>query len=466
MDVEKEEEKTKKQQQQQQQQQTQNNNSASPKPVKMNSKEGQNPELLPYLQKFLDLHSFPCPHTNKKTMPHSINVLWKLYQKMTDKPCSLSPSCFRRIWQQYFKKQCVKARHRDGLCQLCEVGHKLETIDETNPHLSETSRQNIRAKKNVVLRHKLSNQEIKEQYQSTLDNLKIGQGVLTMDFKENITLGKGPRELGQSWYTRERRTVFGLQLHKREVDGSISKWHFNVVSECLAHDAVFVKMVLSHLFASELWQSFKIERLAVWCDNAPHFRNKALLAYFLELCKSKDFLEIYFCYFEAYHGKSGVDAMFGTMTSWVNEWIKTRYLNTTEDLLNCFNFFNQFSPNSDKKFFYNLSFSPSLWTEKGQNEISNIKLKEYQYFHFSTKFPENTFQALRYAFKSLRTESGLIELAGLVKDIKEAKIIKQNPKKQPKFSKSLGVVNDSVLTPSDEAYLEKKALLWGIKYKF
>jgi hypothetical protein len=55
-----------------------------------------------------------------------------------------------------------------------------------------------------------------------LENLKVGEGILTMDFKENITLGRGSRELGQSWYKWERRTIFGMVLFRREEDGSIS----------------------------------------------------------------------------------------------------------------------------------------------------------------------------------------------------------------------------------------------------
>jgi hypothetical protein len=108
----------------------------------------------------------------------------------------------------------------------------------------------------VVLHHKLINQNTKTQFQHFLDNLTEGQGILTIDFEENITLERGPRELGQSWYTWERRTVFGMALLKREADGEISKWHFNLVSDCLTHDAIFVKMALSQLFASKVWQSF------------------------------------------------------------------------------------------------------------------------------------------------------------------------------------------------------------------
>jgi hypothetical protein len=64
------------------------------------------------------------------------------------------------------------------------------------------------------------------------------------------------------------------------------------VSDCLTHDAVFVKVGLSQLFASEIWQSFKIKDLAIWCDNAPHFQNKGLLAYLLELIQGKKFCQV------------------------------------------------------------------------------------------------------------------------------------------------------------------------------
>jgi hypothetical protein len=119
---------------------------------------------------------------------------------------------------------------------------------------------------------------------------------LTIDFKENITLGRGPRELGQSWYIRERRTIFGIALFKQEADEGIPKWHFNQVSDCLTHDAIFVKVALSHLFTSNVWQSLNIDKLAIWCNNAPHFRNKAFLAYLKDL-RTKTFQKLSYVFF-------------------------------------------------------------------------------------------------------------------------------------------------------------------------
>jgi hypothetical protein len=231
----------------------------------------------------------------------------------------------------------------------------------------------------------------------------------------------------------------------------------------LTHDAIFVKVALSDLFASNLWQSFKITRLALWCDNAPHFRNKVLLAYLLDLCEKKEFQEIFLCYFEPYHGKSAVDSMFGVMTKWINTWIKTRYLNTTKDLLECFHENNKFLSTPQQNLFYELSLNSNLWTQIQQNIISNISLKTYNYFHFSIKFGKK-FKAIRYGFKILNT-TGAIECSGLIIEEKTPNIIRQVTKRNPKYSKNIEVANSNLLTPSDEEFLKKKAKVWGLKYK-
>jgi hypothetical protein len=100
----------------------------------------------------------------------------------------------------YFRKKYLKARQHDGLCQLCKIRHKIDKIFENSAEILEPKKKKIQ-QKNIVLRHKIINKEAKEQFQKLVDELKEGQGILTIDFKENITLGRGPRELGQNWYT-------------------------------------------------------------------------------------------------------------------------------------------------------------------------------------------------------------------------------------------------------------------------
>jgi hypothetical protein len=64
--------------------------------------------------------------------------------------------------------------------------------------ISESEQKKISLKKNIVLRHKMIDVETKDQYWSLLENLKVGKGILTMDFKENITLGRGQKSLGRA----------------------------------------------------------------------------------------------------------------------------------------------------------------------------------------------------------------------------------------------------------------------------
>jgi hypothetical protein len=67
---------------------------------------------------------------------------------------------------------------------LCEIGHKIEKICENFAEITEAEKKKIQMKKNVVLRHKLINKETKEQFQHLMDNLKEGQGILTIDFRK------------------------------------------------------------------------------------------------------------------------------------------------------------------------------------------------------------------------------------------------------------------------------------------
>jgi hypothetical protein len=241
-------------------------------PKRKRTKEAICPGLLPYLSQFFQSQAIHSPVENKMTMPHSMRRLHKILCSQTDLPTKLSWTTFRRIWRQYFKKDYRKAKHRDGLCQLCEIGHKLEKCSSIPLW-----------KKQTIQRHKLSNERSKRLYDNQVQQLKPGAGILIIDFKENVNLGIGPRELGQSWYKRERRTILGLVLLHKEADGVLNKYYFNFISTCLTHDAIFVQFALWDLFQFDCWKDFDINNLVIWCDNGPHFKNKLFLRYLFKM---------------------------------------------------------------------------------------------------------------------------------------------------------------------------------------
>ena len=437
-----------------QQQQTNNN-------TNKRCKEVSNTTLLPFLEKFFQSLAIPSPCSPKASMPHSVNRLHKIYRTREDKPCSISLSCFRRIWRVHFKKNYRKAKHRDGLCQLCEIGHKLDQISAE--HLTEQQKSALSTKKAIVSRHHFANKQNKSVFQEQLEQCRQGPGmaVLTMDFKQNITIGGGPRELGQSWYARERRTIFGLCLYICN-GGELSKWHFNIVSNCLTHDAIFVKMALSKLFATEIWKSFRISHLAIWSDNAAHFKNKALLWYYANLCTEKEFKTISLGFFEAYHGKSEVDGMFGVMTQWIQNWVKSRFINTTQDLLDCFAENNQFHPNGARNFFFSWDFPRTFWKNLAHLQLSNLKIKSFNFFQFNSQYQEY-FKTFTFQFRFNKTTNSWEKLQNKSQTITLKEVMKTA--KEPKYSESIEAVNAAHLTSSDEQFLLKKADQWKLPYE-
>jgi len=272
-------------------------------------------------------------------MPFSVRELHKIYQVQPDKPSVISLSCFRRIWKQHYKTKYRKPKQRDGLCHLCEINHKLKKNPESVPQWQQA----------IVHRHLYTNELTKQVYKKMIDDLTPGgnDAVLVMDFKENMSIGVGPREIGQSWFSKEKRSVLGFVLFQKDHEGILTKRFFCFISECLAHDAIYVKSALNSLFALDIWEKLCIQQLSIWCDNAPHFKNRLLLRHFLDLCTvQKTYFKINMCFFEAYHGKSEVDGRFGQITTWYNNWIKTNFINSTDDLLSCFRQNNIFSPHA------------------------------------------------------------------------------------------------------------------------
>ena len=428
------------------------------KPSSSNKKMKENkvPTLLPFLEQFFDNLSFPCPHSNQRTMSFSENRLFKVYSSLKEIPCTLSRTCFRRIWKTYFKKNFTKPQHRDGLCQLCEIGHKIEMLEQRQNVFSQKEKDDLEKKKKIVQRHKEINDASKKKFANEISNLTTTSAVLVIDFKQNISLGDGPRELGQSWYIRERRTIFGMALY-RKVAGEIQRYHFNLVSTCLTHDAIFVKAVLQDLFAYPEWKSYGIQNLSIWCDNAPHFRNKFLLAFLSELISTKTFKTVNLCFFEPYHGKSAVDSMFGTITQWLKEWKKTNFINTTEDLFLCFTLNNS---NPFQNIFYYLEFSPDLWTKKLMSKLSTGPTKGYSFFKFSHAHPASFFVAKLALGKDKKTqETGMFEFS----QQRNINLEEVGSKVIPKFSKTLEAQNSSKLTSADDELLQKKGESWGME---
>lgn len=112
-------------------------------------------------------------------------------------------------------------------------------------------------------------------------NLKTGEAVIVMDFKENLRLNRAPEELGRDFYNAPQRGVFGIVVWYREGEDLV-KQEVDIVSECLNKDSQFVRESIDILRNKlDFWQQLSIHSVNIWTDNCgSHFKTKEMMAYF------------------------------------------------------------------------------------------------------------------------------------------------------------------------------------------
>jgi hypothetical protein len=160
-----------------------------------------------------------------------------------------------------------------------------------------------------------------------------------MDFKENVPINQSPTEIGNEFFSKPQRTIFGMVLYYRNENDEVKKKFFDFVSECLAHWPEFVKKCFNYfLFYCSKW-NIKFNSLSVWCDNGPHFRHKILFDYFASLIKPLDTFHtlefVYLNFFVENHGKSICDVRFSVLSRFISEYTKSNNIYSTNDLINC-----------------------------------------------------------------------------------------------------------------------------------
>ena len=102
-----------------------------------------------------------------------------------------------------------------------------------------------------------------------MKDLKYKEGILIIDFKENLKLGGCPREFSQDFYNKKPCSVLGMCLIYCNEDGIIKKKYTDCFSDILSHDDLFIKDCLSQLLTCSTIP--ELTSLSIWTDNAKHF---------------------------------------------------------------------------------------------------------------------------------------------------------------------------------------------------
>ena len=149
------------------------------------------------------------------------------------------------------------------------------------------------------------------EFERSLNDLSPGTALLVMDFKSNITLGKGQEEDSHVFFKAPQRTVFGVVGYFNK-NGVVFKVIFTLISSILNHDSKTVKEFLNgFVFNHGLFKYFGVKKVSIWMDNAPsQFRSYENLATLYSLQTDHGF-NMSVNFFAEYHGKSECDRHFG-----------------------------------------------------------------------------------------------------------------------------------------------------------
>lgn len=137
--------------------------------------------------------------------------------------------------------------------------------------------------------HEIKKKTQREAFKRDVNSVGENHGIILMDFKSNIKLGSSCEQVSQNYYSNSQRQCFGIW-----VCTSFGKYFFDLISEDLTKDAMFVVTAFKFVINLQEFQNLNLKKLSIWSDGAKHFRNRFkttllsifLILYYLKICSS------------------------------------------------------------------------------------------------------------------------------------------------------------------------------------
>jgi hypothetical protein len=268
------------------------------------------PEIISKIHQFCQssLISRPSPNRmvydeNKNQVPvHHLEMTKKMAFEKFEKQhpdVLIHYSSFLKYFPRNVKPPC---RETD-LCPQCEEKIKLESKKE----LTQEQKENLKDLK----KHHDDKNKRRDEFHEDIRNLKEGDLLLIVDFKENITLNRGQREVGNSFFNRTFCSFFGVTAV--EMGKKIN--YYDYASDILSHNTTMVMDCVQRTIEKiEEKNEKKFNNIIIWLDNGPeHFKTFQFMNFAHHL--KKNYQKISISYFIEYHGKSYCDAHFARISS-------------------------------------------------------------------------------------------------------------------------------------------------------
>ena len=223
------------------------------------------------------------------------------------------------------------------MCEICVKGEAIqrELVERSATGLAtEGDLKAMRENCSLYNTHKRIAQHQRNAFKQEKTNLKPGQALVVMDFKENLTVGSGPVEVGQDFYSKSQVSCLGAAIYHTTSEGETKTHYMDFLSYDLTHDGLFVATSLDRLIHNiKKIIACDLEEVSFWFDCGTHFRCYEVLHDMLVARPSLHGLrEVRVNYFAEHHGKSAVDSHFSHVSAACREFVRKERMVDIHDL--------------------------------------------------------------------------------------------------------------------------------------
>jgi hypothetical protein len=375
-----------------------------PKPQPPLNKRKITEEREKHFHDFLIEHSHEAANRTIKEQPvryveGSFNYLFKKYK--FESGTDLSLSTLRNHTPVTFKR----ARKETDLCDYCEseqpIRKQLKQAEVTKQQQTE-SKQDTKEIQTSILKlkesiqfiesHQNTAQQQRELFKQQQQSLHSNECQIVFDFKENITVGNGPRETNRDFYSKSQRSVFLFTVYYKDKDtlknkannktiaiSAIKHQYFHFISEVLAHDGLFVCECLTQLHKLPFFKKF--DTVYYWSDCGPHFRNYEVLNHTVFDIPRQFRIKTQHQFWGEKHGKSVCDSEFSVLSQWLSQINTTKTIRTTAELLDSLR-----TREADNKAYGGMVRTFIEYKREGRPEhITKAEFNNIQSYHYFSK---------------------------------------------------------------------------------
>jgi hypothetical protein len=93
----------------------------------------------------------------------------------------------------------------------------------------------------LIKKHINAAKRQRESYIQSKNNLKNGNILIVMDYKEKIKIGMSPRQISSEFYSQKQRSFLGFCVFYRDKNNILQSIYFDIISDCLKQTAYTVK---------------------------------------------------------------------------------------------------------------------------------------------------------------------------------------------------------------------------------